>query len=86
MTHEALEEWRANPVTMEIRDSLRWVLARKRDAATEAYWQGQPWTEAERLALLREQALFGDLFEASAEDFGMMMEMMNEADGVQRSG
>lgn len=88
MTPEALEEWRASPVTMEIRNSLRWVLDRKREAATNAYWDGRPWSEAERLALLREQGLWSDLFEASAEDFGMMMEMMNDApvDGVQRGG
>lgn len=80
LTEEALAEWRAHPVTMAVRDSLKWVLDRHREAATEAYWSGEPWPEAERLALLREQALWADLFEASADEFGMMKEMMDGAE------
>jgi hypothetical protein len=79
VTDEAIAEWRAHPVSIALRDGLQWWLERQKDAAMEAYWRGEPWPEAERLALLRERALWSDLFESSADEIGKMMERMNEA-------
>lgn len=43
-----------------------------------AYWAGNPWPEPDRLALLREEALADDMFDASIDDFKAMMERGSE--------
>jgi hypothetical protein len=43
------------------------------EACKASYFQGKPWSEAERLSLLRAQVLVDDLFTASVDDFQMMV-------------
>lgn len=69
LSSEDLEAWRVHPVSLEIKAALRASLEHQREAATEAWWAGRAWSEADRLALLRTETLFEDIFEASANDF-----------------
>jgi len=73
-----LERWREHPVTRIASQALRASIQMQRDSATASYWAGQPWPEADRKALLRLEAAWEDLFEASADDFKAMMRMQNE--------
>jgi len=74
LSDEALEEWRAHPVSVLVRQALLASLKEQREAASLAYWAGRPWPEQDRLALLRQESLVEDMFEASADDFKAMMD------------
>lgn len=74
---DELAEWRQHPVTTVVRQSIRHHLDQAKEAAISAYWAGQAWPEVERLSLIKQQALWEDLFEASAEDFRATMEQMD---------
>ena len=73
LTQDDLDEWRANPVTEAMKCALRRSLDRTREQMTAAYWAGRAVSEAERLALLREEALWDDLFQSSADDLNEAM-------------
>jgi hypothetical protein len=75
LTDEALEEWRAHPVSEAVKDALTRSITLQIAACKEAAWAGTPWPDAERLALHRVHTLFGDLFEADAADFAAIMEI-----------
>jgi hypothetical protein len=75
LTDEALEEWRAHPVSEAVKDALGRSITLQIAACKEAAWAGTPWSDAERLALHRARTLFDDIFEASADDFGAIMEI-----------
>ena len=74
LSEEALAEWRAHPVSGAIREAFRAYHRRQIDQCKEAAWAGNPWPEADRLALRREIAALEDMFEADAADFVAMME------------
>jgi hypothetical protein len=50
----------------------------QRQSALEAYWQGNPWPEAELKAFKRYATFVEDFFEASAEDIEAVMEKLDE--------
>ena len=78
LSQDDLEAWRAIPVAECIRAAITRSLQAQQDMAQAAYWAGRPWSEADRLALIRAQALFEDWFEASADDFKAMMEQLDD--------
>ena len=82
LTPEALAEWRASLTTERILAALAAMNRRKRDVATARYWVGQPWPEAERLALIQAEEWLDDLMTAPAEDFEAAMETDDERNGV----
>jgi hypothetical protein len=69
ITADALDEWRAIPVTMLAQAALRRALDLEYEALTAAFWSGEPVPEADRLAHKRKEALWEDLFQSSIEDF-----------------
>lgn len=68
LSPEAWEEWRDGPVTQAVKSALGRVLDRQREAALQAYWNGQPWPEADRLALHRMAAWHDDFFNATHDE------------------
>lgn len=50
----------------------------QKSAALTAYWQDNPWPKADLKSLKRLEAMMEDLFEASLEDFQMMMEYIDD--------
>ena len=78
LTQDDLEAWRAAPVGECIRKALQRSLAAQRQAAMEAYMAGRAWSEADRLALIRAEALLEDWWEASADDFKATMTRMED--------
>lgn len=77
-SQEDLDEWRAATVGHTMRECLSASLRAQHKQALQAYWEGNPWPEAERLALRRAMVLVEDLFEASADDVKQMMEHFDE--------
>lgn len=75
---KAVEAWKEHPVTEQLKMALRWQLDRRREAITQSYWQGNEATDGERLALLRLEDFWADLFESSAEDLQSVLESMND--------
>lgn len=75
-----LEEWRQHPVSLFIKEALRESFRQQVGSAQQAYWAGNPWPEAERLALLRMQALSEDMFESSLDDLMAAMEQHDESE------
>ena len=78
LSDEALAEWRLHPVSQMVLSCLRAQLQAQRASATAAWWEGRPWPEADRLSVLRLEALVEDMFEASADDFKAAMERMTD--------
>lgn len=64
---EALSEWREHPVSKAFRAALGLYLEQCKAAALQAWWEGHPVSDAERIALHREMALYRDLFENDLE-------------------
>lgn len=77
LSADELKEWLEHPVAGIVRSLLASTLSQQETAARAAYWAGKPVPEAQRLAIQLAQGLLEDWFEASAEDFNTMMEMMN---------
>lgn len=71
---EALSEWRDNPVTEVLREAMRRVVNRRRQALVQAFLSGSPVQDSDRKALLQVEQWVEDFFEASAEDVQMIME------------
>lgn len=63
-----LEEWKANPVTEQMREAVTRVLDRQEEALKQSFMQGRQDLELSRLSLLRVRQWAEDFFEASAED------------------
>ena len=78
LSEETLAEWRGSPATARVLAALRAQLDRKREVAQSAYWAGNPWPEAERLALLHSEQWLDDMMTASAADFEAVMESDDE--------
>ena len=75
---EDLDQWRVNPMTLLVVKGMRAVNLRKHQAASAAYWAGNPWPEADRLAILQAEQWLDEMMTASAADFTAAMETDDE--------
>ena len=86
-----LEAWKANGMTVLLKDVIERVFKVQKDIALQRYWEGDPMPEADQLALRRLMSVFEDFFESSLDDLMISMEMFdeqnwNKTSGVQRAG
>ena len=68
LTPELWEEWQGSLATQTVQSALSDMIHRQRQAATAAYWAGNPWPESERLALSRMAAWHEDFFTATLDE------------------
>lgn len=78
LTDEELDAWRAQPTTELLRGIVKRSLAVQKDAALQAYWAGTPWTDSELSALRKNEELWDDFFQSSADDLRTVMEQFDE--------
>lgn len=74
LSAETWAEWLGNPVTELVRDNLARMLDRKRQAFQAQWFNGQPPSEAHRLALVALTEWHEDFFTATHEDIKRAME------------
>ena len=71
LSPEHLAEWQKDPVTQFLHRKMADSLEAQVSACKADYFQGKPWDEASRLALIRTREVVEDIFTASADDFNM---------------
>lgn len=74
LSNEDLNEWRASPITEVLREAVERIYSVRKQEILDAYWRGEPKSEAQRLAVLELQKFREDFFEADADDLRSWLE------------
>lgn len=78
LSKEAVEEWKANPVTVALQSLLGWQIQRRKQALLQAYWRGDEASAGQRQGVAMLEEYHADLFDSTAEDVNAIMEMRDE--------
>jgi uncharacterized phage-associated protein len=73
LTDEAVEEWRAHPVTEAVMAALDRYLLDQEEQCKAAAWEGNPWSDVRRLAARLVLSMWWDVKEEPASGINRML-------------
>jgi len=92
LTDEMVHDWLQSPVTEALAVAMQRQVEMRRTALAEAYLNGHPRSDAERVGVLMIEEWTRDFFGSSAEDLRIFLEIdddepqRHQADGIHGAG
>lgn len=78
ISQDDLSAWQEGPVGDAVRECLETIYSTQYRMCLAAYWEENPWSEAQVKSLKKLKEVIEDIFEATQNDMMEIMEKLND--------